>query len=59
LRSGTTTRHAATAAKQRFDDDGIPVLGTILNDWNPAHGQMSYREYAKYYDSPDVDSEKS
>lgn len=34
VRSGQTTRDAALAAKQRFSNDGIPVLGVILNGWN-------------------------
>jgi capsular exopolysaccharide synthesis family protein len=47
LRSGVTTRDAALLAKQRFSDDGISPMGTILNNWNPkAHG---YSEYGKYY----------
>ena len=35
LRSAHTTRDAALLAKQRFLDDGIPVMGAILNNWNP------------------------
>jgi len=35
LRAGKTTRDAALHAKQRLVDDGINVLGTVLNDWNP------------------------
>jgi len=35
IRAGRTTRDAAMAAKQRLVDDGIAVLGTVLNDWNP------------------------
>jgi capsular exopolysaccharide synthesis family protein len=34
-RAGSTTRQAAMAAHQRLTDDGINVLGTILNDWDP------------------------
>jgi capsular exopolysaccharide synthesis family protein len=34
-RAGHTTRDAALAARQRFEEDGTRVLGTILNDWNP------------------------
>ncbi len=36
VRSGVTTREGASTACQRFLADGIPVLGTILNDWTPA-----------------------
>lgn len=35
VRAGRTTRDAAMGAKQRLVDDRIPVLGTILNCWDP------------------------
>lgn len=35
LRAGKTTRDAAMLAKQRLSDDGINILGTVLNGWNP------------------------
>jgi Mrp family chromosome partitioning ATPase len=35
VRAGVTTREGASAACERFLSDGIPVLGTILNDWTP------------------------
>jgi capsular exopolysaccharide synthesis family protein len=34
IRAGVTTRDAAIAAKERFDNDGIPLLGVVLNDWD-------------------------
>jgi polysaccharide biosynthesis transport protein len=34
IRAGETTRDAAMTAKLRLMEDGIPVLGTILNRWN-------------------------
>jgi len=34
VRASKTTREAARAAKQRLVDDGIPILGTILNAWD-------------------------
>ena len=34
LRSGHTKRDAAMLARQRFDEDGTCVLGTILNSWD-------------------------
>jgi polysaccharide biosynthesis transport protein len=51
LRSALTTRDAALLAKQRFVDDGIPVMGTILNNWNPnTPGYGYYRDqYAGFY----------
>jgi capsular exopolysaccharide synthesis family protein len=51
VRSGVTTRDAALLARGRFADDGIPILGTILNWWNPSTpGYGYYRSYyAGYY----------
>lgn len=54
IRSGKTTRDTAQLARQRFLEDGTPVLGTILNDWNPrekaTYGyqnyESGYRQYA-------------
>ena len=43
VRAGVTTREGAAAACEKFLSDGIPVLGTILNDWNP--GDSSVRAY--------------
>jgi polysaccharide biosynthesis transport protein len=48
FRAGKTTRDAARAALLRFKQDGTPVLGTILNDWQP--GLNGYGFDAKYYD---------
>ena len=54
VRSGKTTRDTALIAKERFREDGTPMIGTVLNDWHPqrsvAHGyQGYYRDYQKYY----------
>ncbi|MEQ1885615.1 MAG: polysaccharide biosynthesis tyrosine autokinase [Bryobacteraceae bacterium] len=45
VRAGKTTRDAAMAARQRFAEDGTPVLGTILNDWNPKWSPSGYYGY--------------
>ena len=42
VRAGKTTRDAAIAACQRFAEDGTPILGTILNYWNPKHSPNGY-----------------
>jgi capsular exopolysaccharide synthesis family protein len=34
FRAGKTSRDVAMAAKRRLTDDGIPVIGTILNGWD-------------------------
>ena len=49
LRAGHTTRDSAMAARQRFEEDGTPVLGTILNDWNPKSSGSGYYGYYKGY----------
>jgi receptor protein-tyrosine kinase len=51
VRSGITTRDAALLAKARFSEDGINLLGTILNGWNPKTPGYSYYRYyyAGYY----------
>ncbi len=42
VRAGQTTLDLALAAKARFTEDGLPVFGTILNDWN---GKQQAYEY--------------
>jgi len=49
IRAGSTTRDAAQAAFQRFQEDGTNVLGTILNDWNPKHAPSGYYGYHSGY----------
>jgi polysaccharide biosynthesis transport protein len=50
-RAGRTTRDAMLAARQRFHDDGVPVLGAILNDWTPAQDLGSGYYGGDYYQS--------
>lgn len=50
-RAGQTTRDAVAAAHQRFAEDRIYVLGTILNDWDPRrapHGYYGYHQGSYY-----------
>ena len=49
VRAGKTTRDAALAARQRFSEDGTPILGTILNDWNPKRSPNGYYGYSGGY----------
>src|SRR5262249_51203650 len=50
VRAGTTTRNAVSEASQRLSDDGIDLMGAIVNDWNPANSSTGYYGYsAKYY----------
>lgn len=48
-RAGVTTRDAAVAAHQRLSEDRIPVLGTVLNDWNPKKSPTGYYGYYDAY----------
>ncbi len=50
VRSGVTFRESAAAVAQRFAEDGVSVLGTILNDWDPQKS-ASNGHYASYYKS--------
>lgn len=36
VRAGATTRDVALSVKQRLQEDGIPLLGTVLNNWTPS-----------------------
>jgi len=47
VRAGRTTREAAQMVKQRFGEDGTPLLGTILNGWDPKHQAYGYKY--RYY----------
>jgi capsular exopolysaccharide synthesis family protein len=60
IRSGKTSRDAGVAIRQRLTDDGTPVLGVIMNDWNPKSSSGGYYGYhsgyysnlQKYYEAP-------
>jgi capsular exopolysaccharide synthesis family protein len=47
LRARRTTRDSAIAAYHCLLQDGINVLGTVLNDWNPGRGE-TYGAYKSY-----------
>lgn len=48
-RAGKTTRDALIAARDRFIEDRIRVLGVILNDWNPKKTLGGYYGYFGNY----------
>jgi polysaccharide biosynthesis transport protein len=48
FRSGKTTRDAAFAAQDCLMQDGIRVLGAILNDWNSGRSR-TYSRYLRQY----------
>lgn len=47
FRAAHTSRDTALAASHRFQEDGTPVLGTILNYWDPNSGRHGYS--GRYY----------
>ena len=48
FRAARTTRDQASSARDLFDHDGVRLVGTILNDFNPSReGQAGY--YKSYY----------
>jgi Mrp family chromosome partitioning ATPase len=49
VRAQHTTRDSARLACERLEADGIPLLGTILNNWNPAKATSSYGYGADNY----------
>ena len=52
VRSGQTSRESAASVTSRLNEDGIPIFGVVLNDWNPkAAGYYGYESYAQYYQS--------
>ncbi len=54
LRAGQTTLETARAARQRLADDGTPVLGTILNGWDPKEAKYGDYSYSGYAYEPDA-----
>jgi capsular exopolysaccharide synthesis family protein len=51
IRAAKTTREAAEAARQHFSGDRTPVLGTILNDWDPSKNSRGSERYYNCYSS--------
>jgi polysaccharide biosynthesis transport protein len=41
-RAGDTTRDTLLAAKERFQEDRIRILGGILNNWDPERAARTY-----------------
>ena len=53
FRAGSTGRDQAADAVDLFENDQVPLIGTILNDFNPVReGQKNYyQSYYRYYDN--------
>jgi capsular exopolysaccharide synthesis family protein len=49
VRAAETTRDEASAALSNFQDDGTPVIGAVLNHWNPKHFSYGDIGYYSYY----------
>ncbi len=47
-RANQTSRDSIKDAAHRFTEDGVHIIGTILNDWNPK--KSGRYGYYKYYD---------
>jgi receptor protein-tyrosine kinase len=50
VRADYTDKQTAQAAAHRLVMDGIPVMGTVLNSWNPMSEGNRY-SYSDYRDS--------
>ncbi|MBB6143679.1 capsular exopolysaccharide synthesis family protein [Silvibacterium bohemicum] len=59
VRSGVTTREQAMNARDILERDRVPVMGTILNDFNPAKGGNSsyYNSYYAYQQHSESESD--
>jgi Mrp family chromosome partitioning ATPase len=52
VRAGQTSRESVVSVNDRLTEDGIPVFGVVLNDWDPrAAGYYGYESYTDYYKS--------
>lgn len=50
LRAARVRRESVAAAEQRLHQDGVPVLGTVLNDWDPRkNGYGVYPDDKRHY----------
>ena len=49
VRAGKTSRDAGIAIRQRLSDDGTPLLGVIMNDWDPKNSGSGYYGYYRGY----------
>ena len=56
LRASSTSREQAVSACEIFEHDKVPIVGTILNDFNPQReGKLSYyKSYYQYAESQQV-----
>jgi capsular exopolysaccharide synthesis family protein len=51
IRSRRTERDSAIMARRQLTEDGLPIFGVVLNDWDPKFaGYYSVYDYSKYYE---------
>ena len=52
-RAGHTTIEQVRACHSRMQEDRVPLIGTILNDWKPSYGaygdKSGYGRFGRYY----------
>jgi len=48
VRAGETSSEAAVNAAAQLEEDGVILLGTILNDWNPKNSKVGHDYYGGY-----------
>ena len=54
VRASVTTLEEAAKARDLFDSDGVHLVGTILNDFNPQRqGYNGYYKAYEQYQKPD------
>lgn len=49
VRANRTDRADALAAAQRLFEDGTPIAGAVLNDWNPKGSRYAYKSHGYTY----------
>jgi capsular exopolysaccharide synthesis family protein len=49
VRAGQTTRDSAVAARMRLMEDGVHLIGTVMNDWDPKDSPGGYYGYYGKY----------
>ena len=49
IRAGHCEREGVRAAVKCLHDDGIPIVGTVLNGWVPSGPKSGMRYYNYYY----------
>lgn len=53
IRAGVTDRETALEACERLREDGLNLLGTVLNDWNPGSSHLKRHYYYDYSSKPE------